>query len=127
MGSRLNASANVAATGSRIKQKCFGHHQTSRKNGRKLLEGTHLKYVRKKLYVTDKTPAIAIEDNLYVRAGLTHEMKDNDLLVLALVLALKNHEWRNQMIERAKSKMIGASTNTSRVTRALELIGKEYD
>ncbi len=82
-----------------------------------------LKYVRKKLYITDDSiPAIAIEPDLYVRAGLTHEMKDNDLLVLGLVLSLKNHKWRNTIIERAKSKMIGASTNTSRVTRALELI-----
>lgn len=84
-----------------------------------------LKYARKKLYVTDDTPALSIDrDTLYVRAGLSEKMDDADLLILGLVLSLKNHEWRDGIINRAKEKMVGASTPTSRMTRAFDLLTK---
>ena len=86
------------------------------------MASTPLKYVRKQLYVTDQTPALAIEDDLYVKAGLTKDMDDNDLLVLGLVLSLKNHEWRDKIIARAREKMIGATTPTSRISRAMEML-----
>lgn len=86
------------------------------------MASTPLKYVRKQLYVTDRTPALAIEDDLYVKAGLTKDMDDNDLLVLGLVLSLKNHEWRDKIIARAREKMIGATTPTSRISRAMEML-----
>tara|TARA_B100000768_G_scaffold52639_1_gene51168 strand:- start:23207 stop:23464 length:258 start_codon:yes stop_codon:yes gene_type:complete len=83
-----------------------------------------LKYVRKEMYVTEKTPAIAVDEDGYVRCGLTAKMNDNDLLVLGLVLALKNKDWKAKVIERVRTQMEGASTPMSAVTRAFDLIKK---
>lgn len=82
-----------------------------------------IKYVRKRLYVTDKAPALSVDSEGYVRCGLNAEMTEHDMLVLGLVLALKNAEWKRALIERVKSKMEGATTPTSKITRAFTLLG----
>ena len=80
-------------------------------------------YVRKRLYVTDdKAPAMSIDSDGYVRCGLSAEMTDSDLLVLGIVLSLKNKEWKKALLDRVKQKMSGATTTTSKVTRAFEIL-----
>lgn len=82
-----------------------------------------IKYVRKRLYVTDdKTPALSIDDDGYVRCGLTVDMRENDKLVLGLVLALKNKQWKKDLIKRVEEKLEGASTPTSRMSRILDFL-----
>ena len=89
----------------------------------KMSKQPEIKYVRKRLYVTDtKTPALSIDDDGYVRCGVTQEMRDNDMLVLALTLALKNEAWKKKMIERVRTELAGATTPTSRIYRVMELI-----
>jgi hypothetical protein len=85
-----------------------------------------IKYVRKRLYVTDdQTPALSVDDDGYVRCGLTVDMRTNDMLVLGLVLSLKNKKWKADLIERVKEKMEGATTPTSRSVRIMELLGDD--
>ena len=85
-----------------------------------------IKYVRKRLYVTDsQTPALSVDDDGYVRCGLTVDMRTNDLLVLGLVLSLKNKKWKADLIERVKQKMEGATTPTSKSVRIMELLGDD--
>ena len=80
-------------------------------------------YVRKRLYVTDdKAPAMSIDGDGYVRCGLSAEMTESDMIMLGVVLSLKNKEWKAALLERVRDKMSGASTVTSKVTRAFELI-----
>ena len=81
-----------------------------------------VKYVRKRLYVTDKAPALSVDFDGYVRCGLSNEMKDSDLLVLGLVLSMKNEEWKAKLIQRVRDKMEGARTPVSRVRRAFEIL-----
>ena len=82
-----------------------------------------IKYVRKRLYVTDnKAPALSVDTDGYVRCGLSAEMTESDMVVLGLVLALKNQEWKKALVERVSEKMVGATTTTSRVTRAFEML-----
>jgi hypothetical protein len=82
-----------------------------------------IKYVRKRLYVTDnKAPALSVDTDGYVRCGLSAEMTESDMVVLGLVLALKNQEWKKALVERVSEKMAGATTTTSRVTRAFEML-----
>ena len=82
-----------------------------------------LKYVRKRLYVTDdKAPAMSIDSDGYVRCGLSAKMTESDMIMLGIVLSLKNKEWKEALLERVKDKMSDVSTETSRVTRAFELI-----
>lgn len=82
-----------------------------------------IKYVRKRLYVTDnKAPALSVDTDGYVRCGLSAEMTESDMVVLGLVLALKNQEWKKALVERVSEKMAGAKTTTSRVTRAFEML-----
>ena len=85
-----------------------------------------IKYVRKRLYVTDdQTPALSVDDDGYVRCGLTVDMRTNDMLVLGLVLSLENKKWKADLIERVKEKMEGATTPTSRSVRIMELLGDD--
>jgi len=81
-----------------------------------------IKYVRKRLYVTDKAPALSVDFDGYVRCGLSQEMSDSDMLVLGLVMSMKNADWKEKLIDRVRTKMAGASTSTSRITRAFEMI-----
>ena len=81
-----------------------------------------IKYVRKRLYVTDKAPALSVDVDGYVRCGLSNDMTESDMLVLGLVMSMKNDEWKSKLIDRVKEKMEGASTPLSRVTRAFEML-----
>ena len=81
-----------------------------------------IEYVRKRLYVTDKAPALSVDVDGYVRCGLSNDMTESDMLVLGLVMSMKNDEWKSKLIDRVKEKMEGASTPLSRVTRAFEML-----
>lgn len=81
-----------------------------------------IKYVRKRLYVTDKAPALSVDFDGYVRCGLSQEMSESDMLVLGLVMSMKNADWKEKLIDRVRTKMAGASTPTSRITRAFKMI-----
>ena len=86
-------------------------------------EEPEIKYVRKRLYVTDdKAPALSIDKDGYVRCGITADMTENDMVVLGLTLALKNKDWKQKLIERVKSELVGATTPTSRATRVMNLL-----
>ena len=50
------------------------------------MEEAEIKYLRKRLYVTDKAPGITIDSEGYVRVGLSSNMGDSDLIILALTL-----------------------------------------
>lgn len=86
------------------------------------MEEAEIKYLRKRLYVTDKAPGITIDSEGYVRVGLSSNMSDSDMVILALTLALKNKDWKQAMLERMKEKMAGATTPTSRIERAFDLL-----
>jgi hypothetical protein len=58
------------------------------------MEEAEIKYVRKRLYVTEKAPALSVDSDGYVRCGIKGDMSDSDMLVLGLVLSLKNKEWK---------------------------------
>lgn len=88
-----------------------------------MIEEAQIKYVRKRLYVTDKAPALSVDFDGYVRCGLSQEMSESDMLVLGLVLSMQNADWKTKLIERVKTKMLGANTPTSRVARAFEMLG----
>jgi hypothetical protein len=79
-------------------------------------------YARKRLYVTDKTPALSVDEDGYVRCGLSSDMKDNDMLVLGLYMSLGNKEWKDALLRRVQKEFVGATTPTSRVTRAAALV-----
>tara|TARA_R110000744_G_scaffold271262_2_gene384275 strand:+ start:369 stop:650 length:282 start_codon:yes stop_codon:yes gene_type:complete len=81
-----------------------------------------IKYVRKRLYVTDKAPALSVDVDGYVRCGLSNDMTESDMLVLGLVMSMKNDEWKSKLIDRVKEKMEGASTPLSRVKLAFEML-----
>jgi len=81
-----------------------------------------IKYVRKRLYVTDKAPALSVDADGYVRCGLSNDMTESDMLVLGLVMSMKNDEWKSKLIDRVKEKMEGASTPLSRVKLAFEML-----
>ena len=81
-----------------------------------------IKYVRKRLYVTDKAPALSVDFDGYVRCGLSQEMSESDMLVLGLVMSMKNDDWKAKLIDRVKEKMEGASTPLSRVKLAFEML-----
>ena len=49
-------------------------------------------------------------------------MSDSDMLVLGFVLSLKNNKWKDAMLERVRSKFVGATTTTSKITRSSELL-----
>jgi len=86
------------------------------------MEEAEIKYLRKRLYVTDKAPGITIDAEGYVRVGLSSNMSDSDMVILALTLALKNKDWKQAMLERMKEKMAGATTPTSKIERAFDLL-----
>jgi len=86
------------------------------------MEEAEIKYLRKRLYVTDKAPGITIDSEGYVRVGLSSNMSDSDMVILALTLALKNKDWKQAMLDRMKEKMAGATTPTSRIERAFDLL-----
>ena len=81
-----------------------------------------IEYVRKRLYVTDKAPALSVDVDGYVRCGLSNDMTESDMLVLGLVMSMKNDEWKSKLIDRVKEKMEGASTPLSRVKLAFEML-----
>ena len=81
-----------------------------------------IKYVRKRLYVTDKTPALSIDEDGYVRCGISSDMKDNDMLVLGLYMSLGKKEWKDALLKRVQQEFVGATTPTSRLTRAAKLV-----
>jgi len=84
-----------------------------------------IQYVRKKLYVTDEVPALSVDPDLYVRCGLSQKMDDNDMLILGLVMSMKNHKWRDAQIAKVRKRLEGATTPTSRITRAFDMITGE--
>jgi len=86
------------------------------------MDEAKITYVRKRLYVTDKAPALSVDFDGYVRCGLSSEMTDSDMLVLGLVMSMKNADWKAKLIARVKDKMEGAGTPTSRVRRAFEIL-----
>ena len=98
----------------------------ARRGAAVLNEEAEIKYVRKRLYVTDKAPALSVDADGYVRCGVSAEMTEQDMLVLGMVLSLKNKQWKKALVERVKQRFVGATTNTSKATRAFELI-KEAD
>jgi hypothetical protein len=86
------------------------------------MEEAEIKYLRKRLYVTDKAPGITIDSEGYVRVGLSSDMGDGDLIILAITLALKNKDWKQSMLKRVKEKMAGATTPTTKIERAFDLL-----
>ena len=83
---------------------------------------TDLKTTRKQLHVVDKTPAISIDHDGFVRLGLTNDMNEGDKLMLAFFLSLKNEAWKKKMLAAMDKHFVGKTTQTSRVVRAFELI-----
>lgn len=83
---------------------------------------TDLRTTRKQLYVVDGAPAISIDQDGYVRCGLSEKMEDNDKLVLAICLSLKNEAWKNKMLAAVDKHFIGKTTRTSRMVTAFGLI-----
>lgn len=82
-----------------------------------------LEHVRKRLYVTSKCPAMSMDDDGYVRLGISSDMTERDMLMLGLYLSLKNETWKDALLERVQSEFVGASTSTSRIVRTAELMG----
>lgn len=85
---------------------------------------TNIRETRKQLYVTDKTPALSIDPDGYVRCGLSEAMNENDKLVLALYLSLKNEEWKKKMLAAVDKHFVGKTTPVSRMVTASKLIWK---
>jgi len=97
--------------------------RTRRRGAAVLSEEAEIKYVRKRLYVTDgKAPAMSIDKDGYVRVGLSANMSDSDMIMLGLYLSLKNKDWKDALLERVKKKMEGATTQNSRIVRAFDLV-----
>jgi hypothetical protein len=88
----------------------------------KTKDEAEVKYLRKRLYVTDKAPGLTVDQEGYVRVGLSGEMKENDLVVLGLTLALKNKSWKAALIERVRGEMIGLDTTASKISKAFSLL-----
>ena len=84
---------------------------------------TDLRTTRKQLYVVDGTPAISIDKDGYVRCGLSEKMDDNDKLVLAICLSLKNKAWKKKMLAAVDKHFVGKTTPTSRMVTVYNLIG----
>lgn len=85
---------------------------------------TKIQETRKQLYVVEKTPAISIDADGYVRCGLSEAMGDNDKLILAIVLSLKNEAWKKKMLAAVDKHFVGKTTRTSRMVTAFNLIQK---
>ena len=83
---------------------------------------TDLRTTRKQLYVVDGTPAISIDKDGYVRCGLSEKMDDNDKLVLAICLSLKNKAWKKKMLAAVDKHFVGKTTATSRMVTVYSLI-----
>jgi hypothetical protein len=81
-----------------------------------------IKHVRKRLYITDKAPAMSIDSDGYVRCGLSGDMTDQDKLMLGLVLMLKKKGWREKVIASADKHFEGKTTATSRAVVVMELL-----
>jgi hypothetical protein len=84
---------------------------------------TDLRTTRKQLYVIDGAPAISIDKDGYVRCGLSEKMEDNDKLVLAICLSLKNKAWKKKMLAAVDKHFVGKTTPTSRMVTVYNLIG----
>lgn len=82
-----------------------------------------VKYLRKRLYVSDKSPGICVDGEGYVRVALSSEMTEHDMLVLGVTLALKNKEWKNALLKRVQSKFDEASTPWEKINVAFTLLG----
>ena len=80
-----------------------------------------LDYVRRDLCVASNVPCIAIEDDGYVRAAMSAKLSDADLLVCGMMLALRNEEWKEKVIERARSHFDGIEDNIERVREIVVL------
>ena len=87
-----------------------------------MIDEPQIKYVRKRLYVTEKAPALSVDSDGYVRCGISGDMSDSDMLVLGLVMSLKNKEWKDALLERVRSKFVGATSTTAKITRSFELL-----
>jgi hypothetical protein len=85
---------------------------------------TKIQATRKQLYVVESTPAISIDADGYVRCGLSEKMEDNDKLVLAICLSLKNEAWKKKMLAAMDKHFVGKTTRTSRMVTAFSLIQK---
>ena len=83
---------------------------------------TSIAHTRKQLYVVDKTPAISIDEDGYVRCGLSEKMGDNDKLILAIVLSLKNEAWKKKLLAAMDKQFEGKTTPNSRMVTAFKLI-----
>lgn len=86
-------------------------------------DGALLEHVRKRLYVTTKCPALSMDKDGYVRLGLSSDMTEQDMLMLGLYLSLQNETWKDALLQRVRSKYVGATTPTSRIVRTAELMG----
>ena len=75
------------------------------------------------LKVIDGAPAISIDKDGYVRCGLSEKMEDNDKLVLAICLSLKNKAWKKKMLAAVDKHFVGKTTPTSRMATVYNLIG----
>ena len=83
---------------------------------------TDLKTTRKQLYVVEGTPALSIDSDAYVRCGLSEKMDDNDKLILAVYLHLKDEGWRQRQLKKINKIFEGKTTPTSRMVTVYDLI-----
>lgn len=83
-----------------------------------------LRTTRKKLQVLDNTPALSIDEDGYVRVGLTEKMRENDKLILALYLCLKDESFKNKLLTQIDEQFVGKTTPTSRMVTAFDLVGR---
>ncbi len=83
-----------------------------------------LRTTRKKLQVLDDTPALSIDEDGYVRCGLTEKMRENDKLILALCLCLKDESFKNKLLKQIDEQFVGKTTPTSRMVTAFDLVGR---
>ena len=83
-----------------------------------------LRTTRKKMQVLDDTPALTIDEDGYVRCGLTEKMRENDKLILALCLCLKDESFKNKLLEQIEQQFVGKTTMTSRIVTAFDLVGR---
>lgn len=81
-----------------------------------------LKRTRRRLDVHSRAPALSIDFDGYVRAGLSGKMDRSDRLLLGLVMCMSNKAWCDRIVEKVDREMAGCRTDVDRVVRAVEMI-----
>lgn len=86
-------------------------------------EQAEIRYVRKRLYVTDdKAPALSVDRDGFVRCGLSADMTESDYLVMGVTLLMKNDEWKKKVIQRAKERVGEVPDETRRMMKVLQVL-----